>query len=66
MKIRYGVARVIREPHRRKKIEQRNFKMESDGLTKENFLTDEGLRIVLDHVRDRHPGWSLAGYCEDR
>ncbi len=58
--INYGVSRVERKPHRRKQIVQQNGKIEVD-IKLEDF--DKSFKVIQVAILEKHPGWSLAGYC---
>ena len=58
-KIRYGINKK-REfgPG----IEHKQGTMEI-GLNQENWENDRLQLAIRDHIRGRHPGWSITGYC---
>lgn len=57
-KIRYGVNKAVRQPHRRTKILHETH----TGRIELPFEDKNFLRRVLDLVEQKHPGWNLTGY----
>lgn len=60
MKIRYGVSKRVRKPHRKSKIITKNHGMD---IPEAKSMDDRD--IIYEAIKDKHPGWSVAGWCED-
>lgn len=57
MKINYGINRVVRVPHKKKRIEHRNGTME----VKSCDLSDS--TDIRRAIRHKHPGWQITGWA---
>lgn len=65
MEFNYSVNRVVRRHGRRKGIKFQNGVI-SVPITRRQSMTDAGSAVVCAWIRDRHPGWSITGYCPRR
>jgi len=59
--VNYGASRAVREPHRRRRVEERHGSVTVPaGLP----LTDPDVRAAIRAAIERdHPGFTLSGYC---